>query len=284
MSLWFRMYSDVINDPKVLRLSDAMFRAWVTLLAIAAKNEGVLPPADDISLMLRLKPSKVAEWITILVKAELIDRSETGFAPHNWSTRQYKSDVSTERVKRFREAKRNVSSAVTETAPEQKQSRAEQIDDADEGRKRRLISDAASLLAEKLMMIAGHDPAFWPPGWCGAPLRVQTWLSQGWPPEVIEAAVRSAAARKVGNPAESVQYFEKAIAAEVARQAAPLPNVEVRQPETVRINRNGPQQGNIIQAADRLVSAVASFDEGPDDDLLLRGGAGSASPRLLSQG
>src|SRR6185312_13417985 len=85
-----------------------------------------------------------------------------------------------------------------------------------------LVTPEAMNLAEKLLVLAGHDPKFWPPGWCGAPMRVQTWLSQGWRAGIIIAAVTSAAARKTGPPAETVQYFEKAIAAEVARQAAPL--------------------------------------------------------------
>lgn len=118
MSRWWRAYDDAINDPKLLRLSDEMFRAWFTLLCIASKNDGVLPPATDIALTLRMKPAKVAEWITKLHAAILLDKTETGFAPHNWNGRQYKSDVSTERVKQFRKRQRNVSSAVSETPPE----------------------------------------------------------------------------------------------------------------------------------------------------------------------
>jgi hypothetical protein len=40
---------------------------------------------------------------------------KTGLSPHRWNERQYKSDVSTERVKRFRQRPRNGS----ETPPEQ---------------------------------------------------------------------------------------------------------------------------------------------------------------------
>jgi hypothetical protein len=118
MTQWWRFYSDAIFDPKLLRLSDAMFRAWTTLLCLAAKNDGVLPTAQDIALTLRMKPAKVAEWITTLVAAGLIDRTEAGFEPHNWSGRQYKSDVSTDRVKRFRNAQRNAAPTVSETPPE----------------------------------------------------------------------------------------------------------------------------------------------------------------------
>jgi uncharacterized protein YdaU (DUF1376 family) len=140
-------------------------------------------------------------------------------------------------------------------------------------------------LAEKLLVIAGHDAKFWPPGWCGAPHRVATWLSQGWQPEIIIAAVTAAAARKRGEPANSVQFFEKAIAEEHARQAAPLPRVEIGEQQTVKVRhgRNG-KSGDIIAASDKLVSIIDSFSAGPGEADQLRGPEGAADVRLLPQG
>jgi Helix-turn-helix domain len=86
------------------------------------------------------------------------------------------------------------------------------------------ISDGALELAEQLLVIAGHSPEFWPPGWCGAPLRIQAWLSGGWPSAIILAAAKGVMARG-GAPPSSVQFFERAIADEIARQARPLPEV-----------------------------------------------------------
>lgn len=286
---WFRFYDDAINDAKILRLSDALFRAWVTLLCLASKNGGVLPPASDIALVLRMRQQAVSVWIAGLVGAGLLDKKDDGtFVPHNWEGRQYKSDVSTGRVKQHRNKKRNVScnvsSDVSETAPEQKQNRTDQNDVAADARASgNLVTPEAIQLAERLLVIAGHDPAAWPPGWCGAPMRVQSWLSEGWKAEIIVAAVQSAAKRKHGPPANSVQFFEKSIAEEVARQSAPLPKVEIREAETITVNHAKPKSG-IIQAADDLIRKLASFD-GPAGELdELRGGAGQASPRLLSHG
>ncbi|MGZ3320197.1 MAG: hypothetical protein ACXU9C_04360 [Xanthobacteraceae bacterium] len=132
MNRWFRMYDDLFNDPKILRLSDRMFRAWVTLLCIASKNDGKLPPSGDIALMLRIKPTKVAEWLTALTAGGLLDKLEGGgFAPHNWAGRQYKSDVTdpsaADRMRRYRANQRNERNAtVTDKRPE-----TEQITDAD---------------------------------------------------------------------------------------------------------------------------------------------------------
>lgn len=93
MSRWFRLDDDVINDPKILLLPEAMRWIWVALLCIASKNGGEMPKIEIIALSLRVKPTKAAEYLTRLVGAGLIDKTETGFAPHNWAGRQYKSDA-----------------------------------------------------------------------------------------------------------------------------------------------------------------------------------------------
>ena len=156
------------------------------------------------------------------------------------------------------------------------------IDVADDARK---PPSSSFELAEKLLVIAGHSTEFWPPGWCGAPNRVATWLAQGWQPEIIVAAVTAAAARKHGAPANSVQFFEKAIAEEHARQAAPLPQVEIREQQTIRVahGRNG-KTGDIIAASDKLVSIIDSFNAGPSEVDELYSPTGAADVRLLSQG
>jgi hypothetical protein len=278
VSRWFRFYDDVINDPKVLSLSEPMRWSWVAVLCIASKHDGNLPSLDHVALHLRVPKQKAAAALAGLHNAGLLDKTETGFAPHNWNGRQYKSDVSTERVKRFRNGKRNVSSAVSETPPDTDTDTDDVAVDA-----RAKPPSESFALAEKLLIIAGHDPKFWPPGWCGAPMRVETWLGQGWKPEIIVAAVTAAASRKRGPPANSVNFFENAIAEEIARQAAPLPNVEIRQAETRTVTHGKPKSA-IIQAADDLVRKLAEFDgpaRGGDD---LRSIEGENSPRLLSHG
>jgi hypothetical protein len=274
---WWRAYNEAVNDPKLQLLSDALFRAWFNVMCIASANGGDLPALKDVAFTLRIAPAKAAQLLAQLHVAGLLDKTETGFVPHNWNGRQYKSDVSTDRVKRFRERKRNVSSAVSETPPE---TETEQIDVADDARVR---PNPSFDLAERLLVIAGHDKSFWPPGWCGAPHRIATWLAQGWKPEIIVAAVTAAAARKRGPPANSVQFFENAIAEEHARQAAPLPQVEIREAQTITVTRHGKPKSAVIQAIDDLNQQFADFDDrGGSDEL--RGPAGQASPRLLSHG
>lgn len=130
MSRWLRLYDDLVDDPKVQRLPGEMFKALINLWCITSQNDGVLPPSIDIAFKLRISLSKVEATLAGLRNAGLIDDDGNGsLAPHNWDGRQFKSDVSTERVKRFRKRPRNVSVTVsetpTETAPETEQNRAE---------------------------------------------------------------------------------------------------------------------------------------------------------------
>ncbi|WP_139372879.1 hypothetical protein [Nitrobacter vulgaris] len=99
------------------------------------------------------------------------------------------------------------------------------------------------------MVIAGHDLRFVPPGWCGAAMRVQTWLADGWFSEIIIAATSAAARRKRGTSANSVQFFERPLRRRL-RQAAPLPRVAIRQPETLMVTANGDQESSFMPPTD----------------------------------
>jgi hypothetical protein len=124
---WFRLYSEILNDPKVQNLSPELFRDWINILCIASKNNGTLPETfQEVAFSLRIDEIAAISVVNRLVIAGLLDKVKGGtngyrIAPHGWEKRQYKSDSSTERVKRFRGVTRNVS----ETPPEQ--NRTEQI-------------------------------------------------------------------------------------------------------------------------------------------------------------
>lgn len=122
MSHWFRYYDETLNDPKVQRLPDNLFKAWVNLLCVASANEGEIPSLADAAFALRLPETQMGAIVAQLAKRELLDPVPGRyFRPHNWDGRQYKSDVSTDRVKRFRERKRNVAETPSDTEQIQSQ-------------------------------------------------------------------------------------------------------------------------------------------------------------------
>lgn len=119
---WFRFYNEVIDDPKVQRLSPSLFRTWVNLLCVASDGGGKLPSIDDLAFKLRMSVQDVQQHVDDLVLAGLFDILPDGIFPHNWDQRQFTSDSSTERVRKHRRNKEagdgNVSRAVSETAPD----------------------------------------------------------------------------------------------------------------------------------------------------------------------
>lgn len=118
MSRWFRFYDEALDDPKVQLLKPELFKAWVNLLCLASKNGGVLPPEEELCFALRLSQEKACELLNELMIRGLLDVERDVVRPHNWDRRQYKSDVSNERVKRFREKGRNGDVTLHETPPE----------------------------------------------------------------------------------------------------------------------------------------------------------------------
>jgi hypothetical protein len=114
MSRWWRAYDDALHDPKVQSLPAELFKRWFNLLCVASKTGGYLPPSSELGRLLGRRLDYLQADIQHLCKCGLLDEIEGKIIPHNWFKRQYKSDSSTERVKRFR----NVAMAVSETAPE----------------------------------------------------------------------------------------------------------------------------------------------------------------------
>jgi hypothetical protein len=118
VSRWFRVYDDMVDDPKVQRLSPDLFKALVNLWCLASKNDGVFPSAEDIGFKLRMPVEKVKKVIAALHDAELIDTGEAGLRPHNWGGRQFKTDVTdptnADRQRRYRNKHKTVTPTVTD--------------------------------------------------------------------------------------------------------------------------------------------------------------------------
>lgn len=117
MSRWFRSYADTHRNPKIARLSDKDFRLWHQLLCIAAENDGTIPPLEDLKHLLRMRLDHCSALLKRFQTGGLLDGLEGGYAPHNWSERQFKSDTSTDRVRKYRQS-RNVSGNVPVTPPD----------------------------------------------------------------------------------------------------------------------------------------------------------------------
>jgi uncharacterized phage protein (TIGR02220 family) len=112
---WFRMYHEMIDDPKVGTLDDGQFRLWVEMLCLACEcgNSGDTDLTEpEINWKLR---RNVTENILVLIDRGLVEEKKhksgrVTFKIKNWEKRQFASDCSTVRVQKYRQKKkRNVS-------------------------------------------------------------------------------------------------------------------------------------------------------------------------------
>ncbi|KKL94119.1 hypothetical protein LCGC14_1867850 [marine sediment metagenome] len=99
---WFRFYYEVAEDPKVQTLPTRLFKLWINVLCLAAKNKGVVPPVPQIAYALRMGRARVDLDMDALRRAGLFDSTPVGLIPHNWNGRQFTSDTSDQRVERYR--------------------------------------------------------------------------------------------------------------------------------------------------------------------------------------
>lgn len=120
---WFRLYANILDDPKIQGLPPDLFKHWINVLALTCRYDGKIPSPAECAFSLRVPESVAISVLDRLQIAGLIDKCKGGvigwyIAPHNWHKWQYKSDTSTERVKRFRAVTGNVSETPPETDTE----------------------------------------------------------------------------------------------------------------------------------------------------------------------
>lgn len=109
---WFRLYDDLLDDPKAQQLKPELFKHWINLLCLANKGtpRGTLPGMKDIAFRLRVSALKADEIIDQFLMMGLLDYENETLQPHNWDRRQRASDDVAERVRKHR-------SNVTEPLP-----------------------------------------------------------------------------------------------------------------------------------------------------------------------
>ena len=217
MNRWFRFYDEILDDPKVQQLPAADFKHWVNLLALASRNDGKLPAVEAVAFALRIDVHAAATVLSRLADATLLDRRQGGahgmhYAPHNWDKRQYKSDGSTDRVKRFRQRSKTVSETPPDTDTD-----SENGDDGSAG-VREADFDAVKL-ADEAARAAGvrHvDPS----QIVRHGTLVREWLQAGADPPAILAAIRDNRAKPDAPPITSLKYFDAEIRRNIASKEA----------------------------------------------------------------
>lgn len=125
---WLRLYSEMIHDRKIRRLKPEHRWLWTALLCMAGASElrgfvmvgNAAADVDDIADGAALAPKVVTAGLGELERMGLIERDENlgAWSVPQWNERQFVSDVSTERVKRFRNKQRNAEESPSESDTE----------------------------------------------------------------------------------------------------------------------------------------------------------------------
>jgi len=96
---WFRMYAEFAFDPKIQSMGETLQRRYAMFLCL--KCNGDIPGLTDetAACALRISLNDLLETKKMLISIGLICEN---FEINNWDKRQYRSDSSTDRVKKFR--------------------------------------------------------------------------------------------------------------------------------------------------------------------------------------
>lgn len=193
---WFRLYGDMPSDPKIGTLTDGEFRTWIELLCAASKTEQSGDTglnADTIDWALR---RDVTVTLPRLLERELVTVGDNGnYFIRAWEKRQYKSDTSADRTRRYR-AKLKASAAVESkngTVTSQKRHGDALEADTEQIQIQNKEANASSAPTEKVSL--GADGK-----WANvSPALLSTW-STAYPALSLDAELSKAAAWVIANP------------------------------------------------------------------------------------
>jgi hypothetical protein len=105
---WIKLYHEILDDPKMGRLPDALWRRTIELFLLAGDldADGVLPAVDDMAWRLRVDPAALATDLKALANVGIVTSCDDGcWIVTKFADRQAAA-TSSERGARFRERQR----------------------------------------------------------------------------------------------------------------------------------------------------------------------------------
>jgi len=106
---WLRLYTAILDSPKLQLLPDRLFRLVINLWCLAKETDGILPHPTDCAFRLRLPCGKFDAMFEGV--KHLFDEVDGRFRPHDWDEHQYAGDAvrdsSRDRTRRWRDKQRD---------------------------------------------------------------------------------------------------------------------------------------------------------------------------------
>lgn len=106
---WIKLYIEILDDPKMGRLSNHLFRRAIELFLLAGKNgnDGLLPPVEEMAWVLRLDKPKMLEDLIGLAEVGVVHETPAGWMVTHFKDRQYSESY--ERTMRYLDRKKGES-------------------------------------------------------------------------------------------------------------------------------------------------------------------------------
>lgn len=107
---WIKLYIEILNDPKMARLSDHLFRRAIELFLLAGSHgqDGSLPTVQDMSWQLRATPQKLTADLQALQAVGILDQIDSAWIVTHFEARQSPAETK-ERSKRYRDTRKQTS-------------------------------------------------------------------------------------------------------------------------------------------------------------------------------
>jgi uncharacterized phage protein (TIGR02220 family) len=160
---WIRLWVDILDDPKIHQMSARTYQIFTYILLIVGEKKYSFCNKKTMICRFRVVESVLDRAISQLEELGIISFKNNTLEILNWDKRQFKSDNSTLRVKRFR----NVSETFQETRREKeetkKESTKERKREEKEKKKENLLCDSgesheiALQVLEFLNQYTGHQ-------------------------------------------------------------------------------------------------------------------------------
>jgi hypothetical protein len=105
--IWIKLFIEILDDPKMGRLPDWLWRRAIELFLLAGENgnDGLLQPVEDSAWRLRTSIEKLTESLQALSRVGVVHETPEGWVVSHFKERQYSESL--ERVRRYRNAKGN---------------------------------------------------------------------------------------------------------------------------------------------------------------------------------
>ena len=112
---WVKLYLSILDDPRVSRLSERMFRTFIQFLLVAREydHDGLLRPAPQLAWRLRTTKDYILRSLRTMSEVGLVAETPDGWLVVNFAREQAPIDGA-ERMRQSRERKKALSEDVTE--------------------------------------------------------------------------------------------------------------------------------------------------------------------------